>query len=111
MDDPMSGDVAASTPVSSPSRPPTVPVEVFGVPRLLLGTARAEAAGSTLGALAADLAARCPALSGRVLDPETGWLLSGYVFVVDGRFTRDRALPIAPASEVLLVSSVAGGAA
>lgn len=111
MDDPIPGDAAASAPVGSPSHPAPVPVEVFGVPRLLLGTPRTEAAGDTLGALAADLAAHCPVLAGSVLDPAGGWLLPGYVFVVDGRFTRDRALPIAPTSEVLLVSSVAGGAA
>ncbi len=111
MDDPLAGDDAASALTGIASSSPTVAVEVFGVPRLLLGAPRAEAAGRTLGALAADLVARNPALAGSVLDPETGWLLSGYVFVVDGRFTRDRALPIAPSSEVLLVSSVAGGAA
>ncbi len=113
MDDPLAGDDAASTPtgIASPSPAVAVEVEVFGVPRLLLGAPRAQAAGRTLGEVAADLAARNPALAGKVLDPGTGWLLPGYVFVVDGRFTRDRALPIAPASEVLLVSSVAGGAA
>ena len=111
MDNPTTGDAAASTPVRPPNRPALVPVEVFGVPRLLLGGSRAEASGETLGALAADLAARCPALAGSVLDPADGWLLPGYVFVVDGRFTRDRALPVAPSSEVLLVSSVAGGSA
>lgn len=111
MDDPTPGRDAASTPVGSSDHPPPIQVEVFGVPRLLLGAPRADAAGATLGALSADLAGRCPALAGPVLDPDSGWLLPGYVFVVDGRFTRDPALPVAPASEVLLVSSVAGGAA
>jgi hypothetical protein len=87
-----------------------VTVEVFGVPRLLLRAARTEAAGATLGALAADLAVRCPALVGPVLDPGSGWLRPGYTFVLDGRFTRDPAAPVGPESEVLLVSSVAGGA-
>ena len=90
--------------------PPTIPipVELFGVPRLLVGAA-AEADGATLGELAADLAARAPALAGPVLDPATGWPLDGYAFVVDERFTRDPATPLGPGSTVLLVSSVAGG--
>jgi len=88
---------------------PVLAVELFGVPRLLLGGARAEAAGATLGDLAADLAARAPALAGPVLDPATGWPRDGYAFVVDERFTRDPATPLGPGSAVLLVASVAGG--
>lgn len=84
-------------------------VELFGVPRLLAGARAIPVAGDTLGALAAALAARCPALRGTVLDRETGWLLGGYTFVVDERFTRDAARAVTPTSTVLLVSSVAGG--
>ena len=86
-----------------------VEVELFGVPRLLAGRRSLRVAGGALGEVAAALGAACPALRGRVLHPETGWLLDGYTFVADGRFTRDPACPLTPASAVLLVSSVAGG--
>jgi hypothetical protein len=62
-----------------------------------------------LGELAADLVRRQPVLAGRVLDADTGWPLDGYSFVVDERFTRDRALTLRPDSTVLLVASAAGG--
>ena len=86
-----------------------ITVELFGVPRLLAGERSLRVAGRTLGEAAADLGARCPALAGKVLDRETGWLVGGYTFVVDERFTRDADCPLTPASAVLLVSSVAGG--
>lgn len=88
---------------------PGCEIELFGVPRLLAGARSLPAAGGTLGELAADLGARCPALVGKVIDGETGWLLDGYTFVVDERFTRDSRCPLTPSSSVLLVSSVAGG--
>lgn len=90
-------------------RLPTHTVELFGVPRLLAATPAAEAAGGTLGDLAADLARRCPALAGRVLDAATGWPLPGYSFVVDDRFTRDPHLALGEGTAVLLVASAAGG--
>jgi len=90
-------------------RATAVEVELFGVPRLLAGRRAVVAAGTTLAEVATDLDRRCPALRGKVLDPATGWLLDGYTFVVDERFTRDPAQPLAPTSTVLLVSSVAGG--
>jgi len=92
-----------------PVSPALIHVELFGVPRLLVGGATADAAGATLGDLATDLALRAPALAGPVLDAATGWPLDGYAFVVDERFTRDPATPLRPGSTVLLVSSVAGG--
>ena len=98
---------ASTLPATATASP--IPVELFGVPRLLVRSATAEAVGGTLGDLAADLAARAPALAGPVLDPATGWPLDGYAFVVDERFTRDPATPLGPGSTVLLVSSVAGG--
>lgn len=86
-----------------------VEVELFGVPRLLAGVRSLRVAGPTLGDASLDLARRCPALRGRVLDRESGWLLGGYTFVVDERFTRDAERALTPTSAVLLVSSVAGG--
>ncbi len=87
----------------------SIEVELFGVPRLLAGRRTLRVAGRTLAEVAADLGRRCPALHGKVIDRETGWLLSGYTFVVDERFTRDAARPLTTSSSVLLVSSVAGG--
>jgi hypothetical protein len=48
-------------------------------------------------------------LIGTVIDRETGWLLAGYTFVVDERFTRKPDCRPEPSMAVLLVSSVAGG--
>ena len=94
----------------SPSAPPpSVTVELFGVPRLLVGARALTAIGATLAELAADLLRRRPALAGRVLDAYTGWPLDGYSFVVDEQFTRDRTLPLRPGTLVLLVASAAGG--
>ncbi len=87
----------------------TVAVELFGVPSLLAGQRRVAVVGATLQELSVSLAAVCPALLGKVIDPDTGWLLGGYTFVLDERFTTDRRAPIAPTSAVLLVSTVAGG--
>lgn len=84
-------------------------VELFGVPRLLAGRARVPVRGATLMEIAADLARSAPELAGSVIQVETGWLLSGYSFVVDERFTRDPSQPIAPGASILLVASAAGG--
>jgi molybdopterin converting factor small subunit len=88
---------------------PSIRVELFGVPRLLMGARSLTANGATLADLAADLVRRSPALAGRVLDSCTGWPLDGYSFVVDEQFTRDRDLPLHTGTSVLLVASAAGG--
>jgi hypothetical protein len=87
----------------------TLPIELYGVPRLLAGSRVVSATGATLAELAADLVRRQPVFAGRVLDADTGWLLDGYSFVVDERFTRERELSLAPETTVLLVASAAGG--
>ena len=92
-----------------PNTPSPLTVELFGVPRLLVGARSITAAGATLADLATDLVQRSPALAGRVLDAGTGWPLDGYSFVVDEQFTRDRSLPLPPGTSVLLVASAAGG--
>ncbi|MBX5446543.1 thiamine biosynthesis protein ThiS [Sphaerobacter sp.] len=86
-----------------------VHVELFGVPRLLAGSKAIAVAGETLGALSRALLDACPALAERVIDPRTGWLTEGYIFVVNDRFSRDPAFTVTPGAAVLLVSSVAGG--
>lgn len=88
----------------------TVRVELFGTPQLLTGRREVEVAGRTLREVAGALAREFPVLAGPVIDPATGWLNGGYVFVVDGRFTRDASHPVGPQSSVLLVSAQAGGA-
>ena len=96
------------SPITHPPSP-SVTVELFGVPRLLVGGRSLTAAGATLADLAADLVRRSPALAGRVLDAKTGWPLDGYSFVVDEQFTRERDLPLHACTSVLLVASAAGG--
>jgi molybdopterin converting factor small subunit len=106
-----------SNPLSPSSNPspinhhplPSITVELFGVPRLLVEARSVAAAGTTLADLAADLVRRSPALAGRVLDARTGWPLDGYSFVVDEQFTRDRDLALYSGTSVLLVASAAGG--
>lgn len=86
-------------------------VELYGVPRLLAGTQRLDVPGASLRQVAAALGRSRPALVGPVLDEAGDWLQPGYVFVVDGRFTRDRDLALPPRCDraVLLVSIAAGG--
>ena len=88
---------------------PSLTVELFGVPRLMMGARSITANGATLADLAADLVRRSPALACRVLDACTGWPLDGYSFVVDEQFTRDRDQTLRPGTSVLLVASAAGG--
>jgi hypothetical protein len=100
-------------PLPRPTRPATAPsshlVELFGVPRLLVGQRAVAASGTTLADLAVDLLQSCPVLAGKVLDQTTGWPLAGYSFVVDERFTHDRQTLLPPTAAVLLVASAAGG--
>ena len=86
-------------------------VELFGVPRLLVGQRHLalEPSGTTLADAARALAEACPALVGKVLSPQTGWPLDGYTFAVDTRFTRDPAALLPATGSLLLVSSQAGG--
>ena len=93
----------------SVAAPPAVAVELFGVPRLLAAQRHVVVAGRTLGEVAGALAGACPALLGPVLDPGTGWLVDGYIFVAGERFSRDPGRVLGEGASVLLVSSVAGG--
>jgi molybdopterin converting factor small subunit len=86
-----------------------ITVELFGVPRLLAGQRVLLARGATLADLTSDLAARWPVLLDQVIDRETSWLLPGYTFVVDERFTSEAQTALSAGSAVLLVSRVAGG--
>ncbi len=84
-------------------------VELYGLPAVLAGQRRVTANGRTLAELALALARAYPQLSGPVIDPAHGWLNRGYVFVVDGRFTRDPSTLLRPGAEILLVAAQAGG--
>jgi molybdopterin converting factor small subunit len=84
-------------------------VELYGLPALLAGERRVALDAATLRELVQVLADRYPALRGTVLDPAQQWLNRGYVFVVDGRFTRDPNTPLRPGSTVILVAAQAGG--
>ncbi|MFN8663249.1 MAG: MoaD/ThiS family protein [Thermomicrobiales bacterium] len=95
--------------LQAPSSGPMHEVELFGVPRLLAGRARVPASGTTLAEVAADLALAAPKLAGPVIQEDTGWLLPGYSFVVDERFTREPSQPLAAGASILLVASAAGG--
>lgn len=87
----------------------SVRVEFFGLPQLLTGRRSIVVAARTLSEVAQALVRECPALGGPVIDPGSGWLNNGYLFVVDGRFTRDASHAVGPESTVLLVSAQAGG--
>ncbi len=84
-------------------------VELYGLPAVIAGQRTLEVAGTTLAEIARALVAACPRLAGPVIDPATGWLNRGYLFVVDGRFTRDPATALESAREILLVAAQAGG--
>lgn len=86
-----------------------VRVELFGVPRLLTGAPDVEVPGATLAELSSSLLAAAPQLAGQVIDRASGWINEGYIFVVDGRFSRDPDTAVPDDAAVLLVSSVAGG--
>lgn len=87
----------------------TLRVELYGLPAVLTGQRRVEVTAATLQELVHVLAAQFPSLCGTVIDLDRGWLNRGYIFVVDGRFTRHPATPLHPGSEVLLVAAQAGG--
>jgi molybdopterin converting factor small subunit len=90
-------------------RVPEVEVELFGVPRLLVGRRSLRVSGRTTGEVMRALGAVAPSLVGPVLHPDTEWLIDGYTLVIDEVFSRDPFRSVQDASSVLLVSSVAGG--
>lgn len=103
---------SATSSLASAELDPVTPrhrIELFGVPQLLAGLPVITVRGATLAEAATDLMRQAPPLAGAVLHPDTGWPLPGYSFVVDERFTRDPALPLAATAAILLVASAAGG--
>jgi molybdopterin converting factor small subunit len=90
-----------------------VMVELLGPSRLLssepiLRLDLAEPA--TLQAVVLELAGRCPALVGPVLDVERQILADGHIFNLNGRkFLNQPDAPLADGDHVLVLSSAAGG--
>ena len=83
---------------------PSVAAVAAGADLVLVG-----AVDDAIADVAADLAQCAPQLTGSVLQADTGWLLPGYSFVVDERFTRDPSQPVIAGASILLVASAAGG--
>ena len=94
---------------------PLCRVELYGSARLLAGErdlAVPVTPGMTLGDLVLMLAERLPELVGPVLAPERRGLAEGYIFNRGGRdFLTDPAAPVRPGDRLLLLASIAGGAA
>ena len=88
---------------------PSITLELFGMPRVIAGTDRAEVSGASLREILDQAVTRYPGLASHLLDAETGWLNGGYTFVVNGAFTSDPEHPVPPNSDVFLVSKASGG--
>jgi molybdopterin converting factor small subunit len=87
----------------------TVQLELFGMPRVIAGTDHAKVTGASLREILDQAVAQYPALAQHLLLEDTGWLNSGYTFVVNGRFTSDPEHPVPPNASVFLVSKASGG--
>ena len=86
-------------------------VELLGVAQLLAQTRQLSLtlpAGATLGILLAALAARVPALAGRVIAGNR--LVDGYACNVNGlEFVRSADTPVRPGDNIAILSADAGG--
>lgn len=86
----------------------TVRVELFGIPRRRAGVACADAQGTRLGEVLADLACRFPNLQNACI--LSGRLLPGYIANLNGdRFVSDPDTPLHPGDSLLILSADAGG--
>ncbi len=88
-------------------------VELFGVARMLSGTGEVALAlppGATISDVFASLAAKVPALSGRVISADGSRLVEGYACNMNGRdFVRAAATAVHPGDRVMILSADAGG--
>ena len=86
-----------------------IPVEFYGIPRQRTGTARAAAAGATLGAVLADLAERFPDFADECLTID-GALRAAYIANIGGdRFVHDSSTPLVDGDTLLILSADVGG--
>jgi molybdopterin-guanine dinucleotide biosynthesis protein A/molybdopterin converting factor small subunit len=93
--------------------PLTCTVELFGVPRLLAKTKEISLSlpqAATLFDVFSALAERLPVLAGRVIDAESGGLLSGYACNLNGLdFVRNPGARIKPGDKIFILAADAGG--
>jgi molybdopterin-guanine dinucleotide biosynthesis protein A len=100
---------AQSAAHDTPSPPPKVSVELFGVPRRRAGVGRVEVEACSLGDALRALALAVPALVSTVLTPE-GALHPAYTTNLNGDFfTSDSATPLSDGDQILLLAVDAGG--
>ena len=91
-----------------------VPIELFGLPRLMLGTRDISVElpeHATVQDLVVALAAAYPALVGRVISKDGATLLSGYIVNRNGEsFLEANAnISLKPGETLLILSNMAGG--
>jgi molybdopterin-guanine dinucleotide biosynthesis protein A len=95
------------------SLPLTCTVELFGVPRLLAKTKEVFLSlpqEATLSDVFSALAEKLPVLAGRVINAESGGLLSGYACNLNGLdFVRNPAARIKPGDKIFILAADAGG--
>lgn len=88
-------------------------VELLGVARMLSGTSEVPLAlppGATISHVFAALAAKVPALSGRVISADGSRLIDGYACNMNGRdFVRTGEAAVHPGDRVMILSADAGG--
>ena len=88
-------------------------VELFGVAQMVSATREVALAlppGATFSHLFAALAAKLPALAGRVISADGSRLVDGYACNVNGRdFVRTAATAVQPGDRVMILSADAGG--
>jgi molybdopterin-guanine dinucleotide biosynthesis protein A len=93
--------------------PLTCTVELFGVPRLLAKTKEISLSlpqEATLSDVFSALAEKLPVLAGRVINAESGGLLSGYACNLNGLdFVRNPAARINPGDKIFILAADAGG--
>ena len=91
----------------------TIPVELFGTPRLRTGRGRIDLelhARTTRQEVVAVLATACPELVGYAILSDLSDLEQGFVFNLSGReFLGDDPFSLKPGDSLLLLSSQAGG--
>jgi len=85
-------------------------IELHGVPRLRVGTARLTVEGASIAEALAALARACPALAEHLIKPNGGGLHPAYRLSLNGdRFVSDPATPLADGDTLLLLAADVGG--
>jgi molybdopterin converting factor small subunit len=99
--------------LESVSKSDSVTVELFGVARLLAKTKAVSLSmppQATLSHVLAALAERLPVLAGRVINSDSGSLVSGYTCNINGLvFVRSASAKVNPGDRIFILSADAGG--